>query len=131
MLYKDFRKGFQLFTGVNTTCGVAGTAEKKSPGFWGDGCLKLCRRDLEITFHGGFQDHGDPFGEVDQIHICYPVGGRNDHLISFIDHHLNHIGKGMFGPVGNHNLSRQIIKAILPLQLAGNGILQFRIPRYG
>ena len=121
------RQAFELFLAVDRSARVAGRGKPEHLGFGGDGGPQLVGRHLEVGLDACGNLYRHALGQLHDIAVTHPVGGRKDHLVSLVDHHHGHVGQRLLCPGRDHDLVGGVFQVVVAQEFPGDGFLQVSV----
>ena len=97
----------QLLRRIDHPGGIARRAEEEHPRGRGKRGAEGLRTELEIILEARREDHRPRSGELDELRIAHPVGGRDDHLVPLVEERREDVVERVLGAVGDDNLCRR------------------------
>ncbi len=131
VFFQHIGQRLQFGLGIDHARRVARAVENQKFGFWRNGRFQLSRRNLEVGFDRGAHLYRRTFHKLDHFRIRYPIRRGDDDLVAGIHHGQQHIDERMLAAVGDDNLARFEIHAVVPFEFLTDGLAQVHIARHG
>ena len=126
----------KLLAGVDKAVGVVGGVQDDGARPACDGGLDLAGQELKAVLLPRLHDDGNAARHAHQLRVAHPEGTRHDDLVPLVQQRLEGVEQGVLRAVGDHDLARLVVQAVVAQELLADGLLEVhrarsgRIPRH-
>ena len=129
--FDDVGQSFQLGFVIHTAGRVAGRTEDDQTRLRCDGFLQLLGSHLEVLLETGFHYYGVTACQQHHLRVAHPIGGRDNHLVAWVNQCHHRVAHALLGTVRHQNLGRLVVQVVLALQFAGYSLTEVGIAGNG
>ena len=101
----DVGQGAEFIRCVDDPGRVTRRAEQEHSGPGRDRCPEGLGTKFEVVLDPGFEQHRLRPRQLDELRIAHPVRRGHDHFVALVEHRGEDVVEGVFGPVGDDDLT--------------------------
>ncbi|MCY1296504.1 hypothetical protein D9M70_458930 [compost metagenome] len=126
MLHQHVRQRLQFGMAVGSARRVGRRVEDEPLGLRRNRLVQVLRREFEVVFLGGRDEHRRAAAQRHHFRIGDPVGRRDDDFIARVQGRHERVEKNLLSAGADNRLGGGVIKVVLALELLGDRFAQFR-----